>query len=111
VSPDARTKRKKRLLLPIIERRRASDEEEDGKENTFARRNDDDTVVPQRTRLLAILALMSSTKCTERMEIVSRVFNPAINFRRFAVLRTRPDALTQPNSWASLSSSKRASMN
>jgi hypothetical protein len=61
----------------------------------FALLDNDETVVAYRSRVLAILALMSSTRGNKRMEFVNRDFSVAINIRTCALLYTSPEKLAQ----------------
>jgi|YelNatPaOPRAMG01_1025707.scaffolds.fasta_scaffold41005_2 hypothetical protein len=45
----------------------------------------------QRARVRALHALMRFIRGKKRMEFVNRDFNAAINSRRFAVLKTKPE--------------------
>lgn len=52
----------------------------------FAPRDDDDTVVVRRARVLAILALVSSSRYNKYKKFVNRDFVAAINSIRYVVL-------------------------
>jgi len=91
---------RKILFSPTIERRRASDvEAKDEEERRCAGHGAcptgqcRDCSGSDGARVLAILALVSSTRGNKRMEFVTRGFNAAINIRRCVVLKTRHDGL------------------
>lgn len=49
----------------------------------------------QRARIRGLLTLTNSRTDNKRMELLNRDFQGAINIRRCAVLKTRPEDLTQ----------------
>jgi len=67
----------------------------DRREKVVARRDDDETAVAKRAGARVLIGLVFLNSGKKRMESVIRDFNAAINIRRFAVLKTRPQELTR----------------
>jgi adenine-specific DNA glycosylase len=90
-SSSRRPSKEKEQATKIKEKKKRRDR----REKVVARRDDDETAVAKRAGARVLLGLVFLNSGKKRMESVIRDFNAAINIRRFAVLKTRPQELTR----------------